>query len=214
MTTNNKETTQVGAKAEEKELPATPEVKTEEKTKEEKTFTQEQVNSIVKATLDKEKAKAEKEASSKEELEVRLETIEAERAKEREEAELKASIAKETAIAVKHEGLISYIETKVLDSHIDKIMKLTLLDENGNETLDELKAKADETISEFPGVEKPTTAPGTTLNKAAAEPNPAKEEEEEKEAGYYTLGGAKLSYTKEEYDKLSYIQKQEIKVVE
>lgn len=210
MIDNNNDTTIV----EEVIETSTPEIISEQQEPKEveKTFTSEQVASMMKSQRDKERAKAKEAVATNEELTKRLEAIEAERAKEKEELELRTAVAKELADSAKKEGLKTYIESKVLDTHVERFMSLTLLDSNEDEGLDALKAKADALIADFPGVERtPKVAAGSTLNKA--EINPVEEKEEIEETGYYTLNGTKLDYTDAEYQKLSFVQKQSIKVV-
>lgn len=212
MTTNNNEAA-LNAEGEAKEVtPPTPEVKTDGKTTEVKMFTPEQVESMLKKQRDKSKAKAEEIKATNEELNSRLEKIEAERALEKAEAETRAEIAKELAKTSKENGLKAHLSTKVLEQHVDRFMKLTLLESTEEDTIETLSEKADKLISEFPGVEKaPKVAAGATLNKAESKPEEKTKEKEE--SGYYTLNGTKLDYTDEQYEKLSYVQKQNIKVV-
>lgn len=199
-----KDTTKVEETVEEKvkETVSTPEVKAGEKT-----FTEEQVNSMLKNQREKERAKAEKAIASNEELTKRLEKIEEERANEKAKAEETAKIAKEIADSSKREGLKSYIDSKVNASNVDSILKLSLLDAKPEDNLETLKAIADKVIEGFPGVEKTSVPAGSTLNKAAENPVV---KEEETDTGYYTKAGTKLDISDEEYSKMSFAQKQVI----
>lgn len=176
----------------------------------EKTYTQkemqEKINSVLKKEREKLAHKAEKKESSYEE---RLTIIEEERRREKEEAELRAELAKEATREVLKDSIKTYISSKVKETHIDRIYKITLSDAGEENSIDKLKEIADIIISEFPGVEKAETPAGTTLNRAAT-PTP-KEVEPKTEEGYYSKSsGIKLNITDEQYKKMSFVQKEDI----
>lgn len=176
----------------------------------EKTYTQkemqEKINSVLKKEREKLAHKAEKKESSYEE---RLTIIEEERRREKEEAELRAELAREATKEVLNDSIKTYISSKVKETHVDRIYKITLSDAGEENSIDKLKEIADTIISEFPGVEKAEAPAGATLNRAAT-PTP-KEVEPKAEEGYYSKSsGIKLDITDEQYNKMSFVQKEDI----
>lgn len=202
---NNQDNLSTEEIVEETQEVSQPVVKTEEKT-----LSQEKLNSILK----KERAKAERKTSSTlEELQERIQLLEREKELEKEKAEIAKQIAEDEAKAAVEEAILTYIDSKVKEGFVEKIYKYVKADAGEENSIDKLKEFADAAIEDFPSVKKtkPTMA-GTTLSreevKVPKKKAAAKVEEDNTDtSGYYTTTGYKLDITKDEYDNMSYAQR-------
>lgn len=183
-----------GAKVVEK---TTPEV-------EKKISNQDLINQVAAKVRKEEKEKSEVEKKT---LEERLAKIEEERRVEKEQLAIQEKITKQLDNVNKETFLKTEIEKKVNKDFTESIFELVKVSIDLFKTdKDGILVELDKVLSRMaPGVAKGTSNTSNEITKLAANPEVKKLTGE-----FYTTGGTKLDITLEEYNKMSFPQKESI----